>query len=465
MAAITAGRRGRRVTVLERNPDIGRKIRISGGGRCNFTNVSVDLPRSFHSSAEGRPMGPGREQGGGGSNFFRRALEQYPPTKFVAMVESHGIKFHEKKLGQLFCDRSAQQLVEMLRQECRAAGVEIQTGAHVSRVSMWPRLASGEPVGTAAASPANLAVPRFTVHCRRAAAGGGEEEHEEGEKEKEEALYAETVVVASGGLSYARSCGATDLAHRVAADFGIQVRGVRPGLVPLLLPEDEAWARGLAGVSLEVCASMGSASFVENLLFTHRGLSGPAILQVSSFWRPPAARHAGHARATHNQEHGSGGIPTVGGTLVLDLVPHESEAQVLAWLEDLRQRDPTQPVVQALRARFPGRFAAAFWAARAAPACVAARDARLKDLAPPVKERLAHLLKNWELPVVGTEGYPKAEVTCGGVATEELCDATMEALRCPGLYFVGEAVDVTGWLGGYNLQWAWASGYAAGLVC
>jgi len=384
----------------------------------------VDLQRSFHSSDDGHDKD-------GSGRFFQHALEQYPPSKFIAMVESHGIKFHEKKLGQLFCDRSAQQLVEMLREECRAAGVEIRTGTSVESVSS---LAPSEP-----AAPGR---PRFEVECERL--------DEEGGSCGQETLPAEAVLVASGGLSYARSCGSTDLAHRVAKDFGLQVQGLRPGLVPLLLPEDEAWVRSLAGLALEVRASMGSKSFVENLLFTHRGLSGPVILQISSFWRPDL---------------GDGAGPSQLEPLVIDLAPREGEAQVLSWLQDLCRKQPGQPAVQALRTRFPSRFAAAFWEEKAARACGAARGARLQDLSPSALSRLAQLLKRWELPVVGSEGYPKAEVTCGGVATHELSDHTMEAHRCPGLYFIGESVDVTGWLGGYNLQWAWASGYAAGLVC
>lgn len=405
LAAITAGRRGRRVKILERNAVVGRKIRISGGGRCNFTNtnVSENMNVSFHSSH--------KEAG-----FFKTALEQYPPEKFIAMVESHGIKFHEKKLGQLFCNGSAQQLVDMLKDECRAAGVEIVTNTLVSGVSLVEDTAT----------PA-----QYRVSFQRGD-GEGSQEH----------MYATSVIVASGGLSYARSCGSTDLAYRIASSFGLKVTGIKPGLVPLVLPQDEAWTRKLTGVSLKVRASISGRSFEENVLFTHKGVSGPSILQVSSFWSHEGAQ-----------------------PLVLDLAPNEAFEDLVSWMEKLQADTPSKPVHQALQLRYPRRFADAFWLSRGAAACRAHRNATVGDLSADAKHALASLLKCWEVKVDDTEGYPKAEVTCGGVDTTELSDSTLEVLKQPGLFFIGEAVDVTGWLGGYNLQWAWASGYAAGLVC
>ncbi|CAL1168013.1 unnamed protein product [Cladocopium goreaui] len=414
MAAMTAGRRGRPVTLLEKNSELGKKIRISGGGRCNFTNISEKLDRAYHSSPV---IDEDFAQSDG--SFFQKAFRRYPPEKFIALVESHGIKYHEKKLGQLFCNKSARQIVDMLQQECLAASVELCTEAECLTVAAvdGPRAA------------------RYRI------------EYLKDDKKKE--IYAEAVLVASGGLSYARSCGATDLAHRIADSFNLKVTGVRPGLVPLLLPSD-AWTRSLTGVSLEVAACMGSTVFVERILFTHKGISGPAVLQASSYWEHHADAHK---------------------PLVLDVLPYLKEEEVLEWLqrraESCRKRQSRRPMPasEELARKLPRRFADGFWKNEASKHLGVRPRSGLEDLESSALQRLASLLKRWEVKVIGTEGYPKAEVTCGGVSTEELSDETMECKRQPGLFFIGEAVDVTGWLGGYNFQWAWASGFAAGAVC
>lgn len=417
LAAITAGRRGRQVKVLERNSDIGQKIRISGGGRCNFTNVSESLRHAFHSSDVG--------DSSSSEPFFQKAFQRYPPEKFVALVESHGVKYHEKKLGQLFCDRSAEDIVELLREECKAADVEICTNCQVTALTSRAEASNGA---------------RFFVSYERLKPSGSRPRPQI-EVLGEESVEAEAVIVASGGLSFARTCGATDLAHQIASSFGLEVRGIRPGLVPLLLPAEDAWTRQLLGLSLEVKASIGGgAAFVEKMLFTHKGISGPAVLQASSFWGPGS----------------SGGLAP----LFVDLLPQLSEADVLQWLSTAKG-----PASQELSKKLPKRFARTFWEHKASPMLGVAESCRIEDLPAESLQRLVQLLKQWEVPIAGTEGYPKAEVTCGGVASHELSDETMESLTNPGLYFVGEAVDVTGWLGGYNFQWAWASGYAAGSVC
>eukprot|EP00930_Biecheleria_cincta_P058098 TRINITY_DN43948_c0_g1_i1.p1 TRINITY_DN43948_c0_g1~~TRINITY_DN43948_c0_g1_i1.p1 ORF type:complete len:491 (-),score=80.43 TRINITY_DN43948_c0_g1_i1:277-1749(-) len=440
LAAMTAGRRGRPVVVLERNADVGRKIKISGGGRCNFTNVSPNMEHGYHSSSSSSSsaVAPTGRDDSSRSKFFQRAFSRYPPEKFIALVESHGIKFHEKKLGQLFCSHSAHHIVDMLREECSVARVKIKTDSLVTGVEQVRQETSGV---------------RYRVTYQKIQASD-KQSREPGEVIGEETIDAEAIVVASGGLSFAKACGSTDLAHRIAESFGLEVHGVRPGLVPLLLSASEKWTSRLVGVSLEVKATIGSApGFVENLLFTHKGVSGPAVLQASSFWGPGGI---------------SDGMP-----LQLDLLPRMDLKTLTEWLERKAQKGSERvergrrplPGSEDLCQKFPRRFAEAFWHCRAVPSLGVEPTAGLQDLSPELLSKLAQLLKGWEITIAGTEGYPKAEVTCGGVNTEELSDETMESFKHPGLYFIGEAVDVTGWLGGYNFQWAWASGHAAGSAC
>jgi hypothetical protein len=370
MCAIEAGKRGRRVLVLERNAEVGRKILISGGGRCNFTNLGA-APENFLSE---------------NPDFCRSALARYTPADFIALLEKHGVRFHEKKLGQLFCDGSARQIVELLLAEARAAGVRVQTGCEVRSVR----------------GPADFALS--TSHGELACA---------------------SLVVATGGLSIPK-LGATDFALRLAAQFGVAVTETRPGLVPLRMQgEMLAFCASLAGASIRTETRCGPQAFRENLLFTHRGVSGPAVLQASSYWRP-------------------------GEALEVDLLPDEDAA---ALLDETRARG--RGLVRMLEERQPRRFAQAF-SARFAP------SRPLAELHKPELAELARRLHAWRLEPSDSEGYAKAEVTVGGVDTRELSSRTLGCRRAPGLHFIGEAVDVTGWLGGYNFQWAWASGFAAG---
>jgi len=372
MCAITAGRRARRVALLEHNERVGLKIAISGGGRCNFTNLRA-TPENYLS---------------GNPRFCASALARYTPQDFIALVEKHRIPFHEKKLGQLFCDFSSREIIEMLLRECGLAEVNVCCGCHVQSVEKLDRFSLGTNRG---------------------------------------AMECDSLVIATGGLSFAK-LGASDFGYRLAEQFGLRVTTTRPGLVPFTLADEErAYFAELSGVSLPVVAQTDNASFAESMLVTHRGLSGPAILQISSYWRKDEP-------------------------VLLDLLPHRPGGD---WL--LPQRDSkTSPQVLLAR-EWPARFAAA-WCARYAPEkpLVQTRTTEL--------ENLVRLVHQWPVRPGGTEGYAKAEVTVGGIDTGELSSKTMESRRVPGLYFIGEVVDVTGWLGGYNFQWAWASGHAAGEV-
>jgi predicted Rossmann fold flavoprotein len=376
MCAISAGQRGKSVVVLERGARIGAKILISGGGRCNFTNLHT-APENYLSA---------------NPDFCKSALARYRPADFIALVEQHGVAYHEKKLGQLFCDHSSRDIVEMLRRECDDAGVEIKTGVEVTDV--------------------NRTEEGFEI-----AAGG-------------QKWAARRLVIATGGLSLPK-LGATDFAFRMARQFGISVLPLRAGLVPFTFGgADLEFCRGLSGISLpcevQIEGTKGSAGrFSEHLLFTHRGLSGPAMLQASSYWQAP-------------QE------------LRINLLPGESARD---WLEENRSSGLRLDTL--LARRLPQRFAEAWSNAISPPRPV--RHYSSAEL-----ETIADRLAEWTLKPAGTEGYATAEVTVGGVDTRELHSKTLEARAVPGLHFVGEAVDVTGWLGGYNFQWAWASGHACG---
>jgi predicted Rossmann fold flavoprotein len=329
MCAIEAGHRGRSVLVLERNESAGKKIRISGGGRCNFTNIHT-TPEHFIS---------------GNPNFHKSALSRYTPEDFIDLVRRHRIAYHEKKLGQLFCDGTSQQIIDMLLQECSRARASIRLDCKVTSVRKDGRY--------------------------RISAGTDE-------------MDCESLVIASGGLSIPK-IGATDFGYAVAKQFGIRIRETRPGLVPLTLGgEDGRVFKDLSGVSFEANVSCGPARFHENVLFTHRGLSGPAILQISSYWKKGDS---------------------------LRIQPLQRPRRFIQTWREIHGAEP---------------------------------------------------IGDWKVIPAGTEGYAKAEVTLGGVDTDELSSKTMEARRVPGLYFIGEVVDVTGHLGGFNFQWAWASGFVAG---
>ncbi|BBF84724.1 NAD(FAD)-utilizing dehydrogenases [Aquitalea magnusonii] len=376
MCAAIAGQRGRKVLLLDHAEKLAEKIRISGGGRCNFTNIDARPDRYISEN----------------SHFCRSALAQFGPQNFIAMIEGHGIAYHEKKLGQLFCDDSSQQVIDMLDAECQKGGVVRQMGISIGAVRK---------------DEAGL----FWVETSVGVFG------------------ATALVVATGGLSIPQ-IGATPLGYRIAEQFGLPVTGLSPALVPLTfhVADAEAFAP-LAGVSLDVEVRAGKGRFREQILFTHKGLSGPAILQISSYWEP-------------------------GMDVVINLLP---DCDVQAFLDERQSSE--QLVSNALaELGWPKRFAEA-WLSRLG------FNVRLKDLSPKKRLQLAEQVQHWRIKPNGTQGYKKAEVTRGGVSTKALSSKTMAAKDVPGLFFIGEVVDVTGWLGGYNFQWAWSSGYVAGKNC
>ncbi|EEF58772.1 NAD(P)/FAD-dependent oxidoreductase [Pedosphaera parvula] len=370
MCAIEAGKRGRSVVVLDHAERLGKKILISGGGRCNFTNVNA-TPQNYLSN---------------NPNFCKSAFARYRPADFIALVEKHGIAYHEKKLGQLFCDFSSRQIVEMLDAECKKAGVQIRLNCRVEQVAKDAEFQLATNQGS---------------------------------------FSSDALVIATGGLSFPK-IGATDFGYRIAKQFGINLVPARPGLVPLTFQGDEQSVFGqLSGISIDAIAIAEDVSFRENILFTHRGLSGPAILQVSSY----------------QQEKGG---------IAINLFPEVNVKELL-----LRSRQSAKELKNLLAEHLPQRFTQE-WCTRFAPSKPMHRYSNVE------LEAIAQRLQHWEILPSGTEGYAKAEVTLGGVDTGELSSKTMEARKLPGLYFIGEIVDVTGWLGGYNFQWAWASGFAAG---
>lgn len=366
MCALRAGQRGRKVLLLDHAEKVGKKILISGGGRCNFTNLDA-RPEAFLSN---------------NPHFCKSALARYTQHDFIELVEKHRIAWHEKTLGQLFCDGSARQIVAMLLDECAAAGVDVRVAHRVTKVEK---------------------ADRFTIATDHGDFSAG------------------ALVLATGGLSIPKM-GATGFAHDLARRFGLKLTEIRPALVPLTLATP-----AISGVSLDVVARCGRASFREALLFTHRGLSGPAILQVSSYWRP-------------------------GQQIVVDMLP---DLDAAAFLKERKRTRPKAELRTVLAEKLPQRLAQALAPDIGTEGTMA--NLRDRDL-----EALAVRLKTWTIVPTGTEGYAKAEVTAGGIDTDGLSSKTMEAKSVPGLYAIGEAVDVTGWLGGYNFQWAWSSGWVAG---
>lgn len=370
MCAAEAGALGKRVLVVERSDTVGRKILISGGGRCNFTNLHTAPDRYLS----------------GNPHFATSALSRYTALDFLSLVESYGITWHEKTLGQLFCDGSSRQVVELLLDLCAAGGATVVCDQAISEVTH----ADG----------------RFRVTAN------------------DRTAEAQALVIATGGPSIPKM-GATDFAYQLARQFGLKVVEPRPALVPLTLGGDETLFRELSGVAADVETRCGRAAFREAALFTHRGLSGPAVLQVSSYWR-----------------HGE--------PVAIDFLPNHNPG----WLLRAKAATPRATVRTVLRERLPDRLAATLADRLGVDGELAnTRDAALRA----TEERLA----DWPFAPTGSEGFAKAEVTAGGISTADLSSKTMEAKRIPGLYAIGEAVDVTGWLGGYNFQWAWASGWAA----
>ena len=371
MCAATAGQRGRRVLVIDHADAPGKKILISGGGRCNFTNIHT-APDRFLSA---------------NPHFCTSALRRYQPDDFVGMVDRYGIAWHEKTLGQLFCDESAKQIVAMLMDECEQGEVGFAFGSNITEVSHSDGV--------------------YTV------------------RHGDRVSRAPALVIATGGPSIPKM-GATGFAYDLARQFGLKIVEPRPALVPFTLGGDDVLFRELSGVATEVVASVGASSFREAALFTHRGLSGPAMLQISSYWRS-------------------------GDPVTVNFLP-DVEA---GWLRALKRSGPRTQVKSALSAALPVRLAETL-AQRLLPsgALIGHRD----DALAAAEQQLA----SWIFHPNGTEGFAKAEVTVGGISTAGLSSQTMEARAVPGLYAIGEAVDVTGWLGGYNFQWAWSSGWAAG---
>lgn len=367
--AAEAARRGRKVVVLERNTQPGRKIIISGGGRCNFTNLHT-RPENFVSQ---------------NPHFCKSALARYTPAEFIKLVKKHRIEFYEKKLGQLFCRERSYQIVELLLNECDSAGAEIRTGVAVKSVA-------AENGGFSVVS----SVGEFTCS---------------------------SLVIATGGLSFPK-IGATGFGYDIARQFGLAIVEPRPSLVPLVFSDGRPFAK-LSGISVDSAVSAGAASFRENILFTHRGLSGPAILQISNYWKKSQP-------------------------ISIDLLPDHDAAGLLG------ENGCSRQLLDNFIARYlPKRFAELFIS-------LMLPNRPLDQFSKKELGSIAHLLNNWQVEFADTEGYDKAEVTLGGVSTAELSSQSMEAKRVPGLYFIGEVVDVTGWLGGYNFQWAWSSGFAAG---
>ena len=372
MCAAVAGARGRRVLVLDSANKVGKKILMSGGGRCNFTNM-YSTPDNFIST---------------NPHFAKSALSRYTPWDFIALVEKHGVPYHEKKLGQLFCDRSSKDIVRMLLDECEAVGVQIYTESPASDIKLG--------------SSHSLQTPRFSVSC-------------------------ESLVIASGGYSIP-TLGSTGFGFDFARSLGIPVLPTRAGLVPVTLePRQLKNFVDLAGVSMDTVTEAGGTAFRENILFTHKGLSGPAILQASSYWHP-------------------------GEPLDIDLFP---DLDLVEYIHTAQRQRPKLELKNLLGETLTKRVAQRWcdlWL----------ENKPLEQLSKDDIERVQATCKPWRIRPAGTEGYRTAEVTLGGVDTNALSSKTMEARDHPGLYFIGEVVDVTGHLGGHNFQWAWASGHAAG---
>lgn len=391
MCALTAGRRGRRVLVLEKANKVGKKILMSGGGRCNFTNLSVEADNFI----------------GANPHFCKSALSRYSPWDFIAMVERHGIEYEERAHSQLFCIHSARDILAMLLRECESAGVQIRTRCEIDRVES----AAGRE------GPATNTPSAYHIGCRQAGDA--------------RVIDCSSLVVATGALSIP-TLGGSGQGYEIAGQFGLPLTPRRAGLVPFMFSDaTRAICERLAGVSLEVEARCRQAAFTEHALFTHRGISGPAILQISSYWHP-------------------------GDPVSINLLPGLDAAQ---WLTENKASQGRGRLGTLLQKKLPralvAELQALWWPALAATALAGFSDKQLAAI--------GRQLNDWQLKPSATEGYRTAEVTLGGVDTDGISSKTMEAKGYPGLFFVGEVVDVTGQLGGFNFQWAWASGHTAGL--
>lgn len=399
MCAIEAARRGRSVQLLDHSNKLAEKIRISGGGRCNFTNLYAKSENYLS----------------GNPHFCRSALARYTPQHFITWLNQQGIGYHEKKLGQLFCDEGSAAIIAMLKNECDAAGVRWLMSCEVHKVERlnpsFPQAEEGPDVR----SNMRPSIERFSCNTNHGT------------------FRAQSLVIASGGLSIPK-IGATPFGYQVAQQFNIPVTKLKPGLVPLSFhPDDWAPYVDLAGISVDAVVSYGKQIFRENLLFTHRGLSGPAILQISSYWEPGQPLH-------------------------INLLPDHDTLKLFA-----QQRDSRMLLSNFFAQYLPKRFIET-WCAQLAGNNLSG-NMPINQYSDKKIAALAAKLHNWQITPSGTLGYTKAEVTCGGVDTHALSSKTMEANKVNSLYFIGEVVDVTGQLGGYNFQWAWSSGYAAGQYC
>ena len=387
MCAIEAGKRKRRVLLIDHAPRLAEKIRISGGGRCNFTNRYTNAENFLSDNL----------------HFCRSALARYTPQDFILLIEKYGIRYHEKKLGQLFCDGSSQQIIDMLHRECAIANADFQMPSQIREIKYFP-----------ADQENQYAKQKFIIVTER------------------NTIEANSLVIATGGLSIPK-IGASALGYQIANQFGIHVTSLRPGLVSLTFStEDFIDFKNIPGVTIDAEVNFRNASFRENILFTHRGLSGPAILQISSYWQPGEPLH-------------------------INLLPQQDAQQIFSM-----HRQSAVMLSNLLSRYLPRRFLQSWLSIILIQLSLAEkpmshyRDHELR--------KIASKLYDWQIIPSGTAGYKKAEVTLGGIDTHELSSKTMECKRIPGLYFIGEVVDVTGHLGGFNFQWAWSSGYAAGQV-
>ncbi len=374
MCAIEAGKRGRRVLILEKSKKAGNKIRMSGGGRCNFTNYEVAADNYLSDNP----------------HFCKSALSRFSQWDFLALVQNHHIPFHEREHGQLFCNESAKDILQMLLAECQHVGVEIRLNTAINKIEQQ------------AEHHFRLDSSRGSFHCQ-------------------------SLVVATGGLSIP-TMGATPFGYQIAEQFGIKLKPTRAGLVPFTLqPDDKQRFSGLSGIAIDTVVSHPQANFRGNTLFTHRGLSGPAILQISNYWR-------------------------AGESITIDLLP---DLDLFAHLKQVQQQHPQQQIKTVLQQQLPKRLISAFIDKNILEQPLA--NSRFEQF-----EVITEQLKQWQVKPGGTEGYRTAEVTLGGIDTDAISSKTLEAKNSKGLYFIGEVLDVTGWLGGYNFQWAWASGWCAG---
>lgn len=373
MCALQAGRRNRRVLLVDHADTIGRKIMISGGGRCNFTNIYTSAENYYCQNP----------------HFCKSALSRYTPADFIAMVKEHRIAFHEKKLGQLFCDGSANQIVRMLLDECEKAGVVLRAGCRIQAIRHHNE--------------------QFIVDSNQGS------------------FYTTSLVVATGGLSIPK-IGATGFGYDIAKQFDVKVTETFPALVGFdLKPTDQKWLGDLSGISFDSSVKGGKVAFRENTLFTHTGVSGPAVLQASLYWNP-------------------------GEALSIDTLPERNAEE---WLLSIKKTGSRKELKNVLSEVFPLRFAEKLCLIKCASRPIA-------DLSDKELRAFAAMLNDWQLSPARNFGYQKAEVTRGGISTSELSSQTMQVKKVPNLYFIGEVTDVTGWLGGYNFQWAWASGFVAG---